>query len=225
MTDVLLALLGGYAAAGVLMAGLQLVYTVPALHGLLVAPDPRRATKGWRLARDAVVNSTLSVSLFTVTCVGLREVLFHTGEVGWARLGAEVVGVLLIYDFLYYGMHRFLFHGWKPLIVVHAVHHTARNPRSIDSLVLHPVETVMGILLFLGTIAMVGGIHLQSFAVAFVIYTSLNVVNHAGVVLPGPLFRPLASLTRKHDRHHHTMRSGNYSTLTPLPDLLFGTVA
>jgi sterol desaturase/sphingolipid hydroxylase (fatty acid hydroxylase superfamily) len=34
----------------------------------------------------------------------------------------------------------------------------------------------------------------------------------------------LGVLAAKHDRHHHSMLSGNYASITPLPDIIFGTV-
>ena len=36
--------------------------------------------------------------------------------------------------------------------------------------------------------------------------------------------RPWAFSRPKHDRHHHSMLSGNYASITPLPDIIFGTV-
>ena len=34
----------------------------------------------------------------------------------------------------------------------------------------------------------------------------------------------LEEIAAKHDRHHHSMLSGNYAAVTPLPDIIFGTV-
>jgi sterol desaturase/sphingolipid hydroxylase (fatty acid hydroxylase superfamily) len=63
----------------------------------------------------------------------------------------DIVAVLMVYDFFYYLMHRFLFHG-PVMLKIHALHHQARDPSHIDSAYVHPVETVMGTALFLGTV-------------------------------------------------------------------------
>ena len=59
----------------------------------------------------------------------------------------------------------------------------------------------------------------------FVFYTVFNVLNHAGVNVPRFPLKTLGVLAVKHDRHHHSMLSGNYASITPLPDIVFRTVA
>ena len=64
----------------------------------------------------------------------------------------EIVAILALFDFLYYWTHRSLFHGsfkGNPLRKIHALHHQARTPTYIDSQFVHPVETIIGLLLFL----------------------------------------------------------------------------
>ena len=56
----------------------------------------------------------------------------------------------MLFDFLYYLTHRFLFHG-KALRRVHALHHRALEPTYIDALYVHPLETFIGLVLFLGS--------------------------------------------------------------------------
>jgi sterol desaturase/sphingolipid hydroxylase (fatty acid hydroxylase superfamily) len=70
----------------------------------------------------------------------------------------------------------------------------------------------------------VGGIHLYTFAPILAAYTTLNIFNHAGVALPWFPFETIGRLAIAHDRHHHSMLSGNYSSITPLPDYVFGTL-
>ena len=77
---------------------------------------------------------------------------------------------------------------------------------------------------FLASVALVGGVHAYSFAVLFIGYTTLNVINHAGLNFQRFPLRTMGMLAVKHDKHHHSMRSGNYAFLTTLPDTLFGTV-
>jgi sterol desaturase/sphingolipid hydroxylase (fatty acid hydroxylase superfamily) len=69
----------------------------------------------------------------------------------------------------------------------------------------------------------VGPVNIYTFAGVFVIYSCLNILNHTGLDLPFFPFRTLSYLARKHDGHHISMRSGNYASITPLFDRLFGT--
>ena len=69
----------------------------------------------------------------------------------------------------------------------------------------------------------VGPVHVHAFAATFLVYSTLNIVVHAGLATRSPLLAPIDFLIRKHHAHHATDPRRNYSTLTPLPDLLFGT--
>jgi sterol desaturase/sphingolipid hydroxylase (fatty acid hydroxylase superfamily) len=86
----------------------------------------------------------------------------------WRNL-IDVVAVLAMFDFFYYFTHRFIFHG-KLMRKLHALHHQARQPTYIDALYVHPLETIIGLGLFLASIplvALLGGAPLNAFAAAF----------------------------------------------------------
>src|SRR5262249_25688626 len=55
------------------------------------------------------------------------------------RHAVDVVAVLMVFDFLYYLTHRFVFHG-RWLRKVHALHHQAHTPTNIDGYFVHPLE-------------------------------------------------------------------------------------
>ena len=76
----------------------------------------------------------------------------------------------------------------------------------------------------IGSMALVGGVHIYTLAAMFTTYTAFMILNHAGVDYPRFPFKTLGILAAKHDRHHHSMLSGNYAAVTPLPDIIFGTV-
>lgn len=139
----------------------------------------------------------------------------------------DIAAVLMVYDFFYYLMHRFLFHG-PILLKVHALHHQARDPSHIDSAYVHPVETMLGTMLFLGTVlgmtAVLGTYNAFTLAVLFVIWVQLNTVNHAKFDLPYFPFRTINWLIHKHHVHHINMGMGNYATITMLYDKVFGTL-
>jgi sterol desaturase/sphingolipid hydroxylase (fatty acid hydroxylase superfamily) len=207
--------------SGLTFAALMLAYLSP--KTAKIRPEKSRSFQSAKLARSAVVNSTLSVSLVFACAYGLYDILFYEAVPAAWIVALEFVAVLFVYDFAYYFVHRFLFHEWKVLRRVHTVHHVAKYPTAIDSLYLHPVETVIGLALLFGTIALVGPISTVAFGAVFLVYSLLNILNHSGLDLDFFPFRTITWLARKHDKHHVGMRSGNYSTITPLPDIVFGT--
>lgn len=146
----------------------------------------------------------------------------------WWRAPADIFLMFMIYDFFYYLMHRFLFHGQGYFRRVHAVHHQARNPTYIDSHYVHPLETFMGLNLFLlmtpALALLMGDLHVITVATCYVVYVQINQINHCKVELPYFPFRALTWITDKHAVHHENMHKGNYATITLFYDKMFGTL-
>lgn len=141
----------------------------------------------------------------------------------------EVVAILAVFDFMYYWTHRSLFHGTL-LRKVHALHHQARKPTHIDSQYVHPIETIIGLSLFLFSIPIVSLIegaplNIFSSVVATLVFTQLNTLNHTWTRLPhdNRLYRVVDYITGVHHAHHIDMNHGNFATLTMFYDKLFGT--
>lgn len=136
--------------------------------------------------------------------------------------------ILMTYDFLYYLLHRFLLHRKGLFLRIHAVHHQVRNPCSLDSSYVHPAETslVLGLLGF--TIASLapwfGPFHVITLILTYLVYLLANMANHTHFQSDNPLLKPLHGLSRVHHTHHHNMHTGNFATITPLYDKLFGTL-
>jgi sterol desaturase/sphingolipid hydroxylase (fatty acid hydroxylase superfamily) len=143
------------------------------------------------------------------------------------QYAVEILSILLVFDFLYYLTHRFLFHG-NSLRKIHAVHHQVRRPSHIDALYVHPTETAIGLFLYMGTAlllpAFFGPFSAFSMAIATVVFTQVNIINHTYFELPYFPFKTLDYMTTKHHRHHESMDMGNYATLTMAYDYLFGTL-
>lgn len=217
-------LIAAHVAAGFVLFFFYFAYRSPTFAKYKIAADPQRSVSDKQAHRDALINITLSPALIFGLCYLFQDYLFYETQAPWWLMVGEGLLAYLVYDFAYYFLHRYPFHEWKLLRKQHAVHHAARHPTALDALMIHPYETVAGLLAFFASIAAVGGVHLYTFAVVFTIYTTLNVINHAGLALPWFPFRVLAKLSIKHDRHHHSMLSGNYASITPLPDMIFGTV-
>ena len=145
----------------------------------------------------------------------------------WWQVPVNVLLILLVYDFFYYLMHRFLFHGQGRFRQVHALHHQARKPTYIDAHYVHPTETVMGLSLFFATIVglalLQGPFHVLTIVLVYVAYVQLNQINHTYIQLPYFPFRHLTQITVDHHTHHENMHKGNYASITMLYDRLFGT--
>ncbi len=221
---ILIVILISYASAGLAQLVLGIAYRTPSAQQYLISDNPHRSVSDRELYLRALLNAVVSIILIFAVLYGLGSYIYYDHPIPAWRYLLEGFTVILIYDFAYYFMHRYPFHEWKILRGVHSVHHAARNPRFIDSLLLHPLETVLGLGLFFGSCALVGGVHIYTLAAMFITYTAFMILNHAGVDYPKFPFKTLGVLAAKHDRHHHSMRSGNYAAVTPLPDVIFGTV-
>ena len=140
----------------------------------------------------------------------------------------DIVVILMFYDFFYYLSHRFWFHGNGPMRKIHAVHHQARKPTYLDAHYVHPIETFIGLALYMGSVAvlaaLMGPFHVATIIVTFVIFFQLNVINHTFVDLPFFPFKTLSWITAKHHVHHENMHKGNKATITLLYDKVFGTI-
>jgi sterol desaturase/sphingolipid hydroxylase (fatty acid hydroxylase superfamily) len=215
--------------AALMTAGKLLAFRVPALQRMreLNAEADRRKLADEAFRRDVRFNNAVAVSTNLVLFAGLMPFCLTLAAMPWWRHAADVFAVLVIYDFLYYLTHRFVFHG-KPLLRVHARHHRARTPTYVDALYVHPLETAIGLVLFYGSIpiwaTLTGGaLSAYSMAVAAAIFSGANQINHTYVNLPYFPFKTLDYVTSVHAAHHVDMKRGNYATLTTVFDKMFGT--
>jgi len=192
-----------------------------------VADKPKLARDQYREA--VKVNDKLGLYTNLVfLAIGLPWVVSLDARPIWQHL-LEIIAILAIFDFMYYWTHRSLFHG-NPLRKIHALHHQARKPTHIDAHYVHPLETFIGLSLFLISmplLALIEGAPLNAFsaAIATLIFTQLNTLNHVWTNLPQDkwLFRTVDYITGVHHAHHVDMNHGNFATLTMFYDKLFGT--
>jgi sterol desaturase/sphingolipid hydroxylase (fatty acid hydroxylase superfamily) len=177
--------------------------------------------------RTVVFNGTFSFLAVVVPAVALERWLFTGSSAGPLRCLGEASAILLVYDFVYYLLHRYPFHQWGALKRVHAVHHTAKNPIALDSLYMHPIENALGLALLWGSVCAVraagGPLSPYAFVGMFLVYSILNVVVHAGLDPKSPLMFLFTSFATRHNKHHESMQGKNYASVTPLWDMVFGT--
>ena len=176
--------------------------------------------------RTRLLNIAWSSQLSLLLVFGLPYLLYEsTFRVGPEGIGIkifEILVILLVYDFAYYWLHRAMHHK-RLMKYVHAVHHRVHNPTAMESFYLHPLELFAGLALLMTCTWAVGPVHVHSFAVVFLIHSTLNITVHSGLVSGRWWLWPLDHLTVKHHIHHAGEFDKNYASLTPLPDMLFGT--
>lgn len=211
------------AISGVVLLLLRWTFAQPWAARLKIRPEPGPV----RLTAERMrVTSRWTSALPPVLVLGAGLLLFdsflHTGELVVVDAVIDFFAILLIYDFVYYLAHRFLFHG-ELMFRQHAVHHGAKYPQVQHSLHVHPLETATGILLLLLSTWLVGPVHVDTFAATFLVYSIMNLAIHCGLDFGRFPLRFLGYMARVHDTHHKGMNRGNYASITPIFDLLFGT--
>lgn len=149
----------------------------------------------------------------------------------WWLIVTHVIAILMVYDFIYYLTHRFVFHdggfGPGPLIWVLSVHHRQHNPCRMDSNYLHPLETAIGTGLYCGTIGglgwLMGDFHVITLVITSIAFAEVNLHNHDRMEASHPPFRYLKYASDMHHVHHRKFNAGNFATITLFYDWLFGT--
>lgn len=170
------------------------------------------------------LNATLSLVFFAAVLYHFGDALIYDGPVRGVTLFGEVLASLLLYDFMYYFLHRGMHHP-KFMKYVHGVHHYVRFPTSAESIYLHPAENLAGLGLLCIAMAIVGPVSAVAFLIIFFIHSTVNILVHANLNLPHPAFKLLNFWAIKHDIHHGKHLNRNYASIFPFWDLMFGTYA
>jgi sterol desaturase/sphingolipid hydroxylase (fatty acid hydroxylase superfamily) len=150
----------------------------------------------------------------------------------WWKILLDIFVILMVYDFFYYLVHRFLFHHSSflggPLVWVHAVHHQQHNPCRMDSSYIHPIEVMLGLGLYVGTIfglsRVMGEFHVATVIITWVAFSQINLHNHDLWTADRFPFRYMNYTSRMHHNHHAKFTGGNFATISLLYDWMFGTL-
>jgi sterol desaturase/sphingolipid hydroxylase (fatty acid hydroxylase superfamily) len=172
-------------------------------------------------------------ALYTVVSFGLILPFCMTAAAQpWWRIPLDVVVILMVYDFVYYFTHRFVFHDngflGGPLLQMHAVHHRQHVPCRWDSIYIHPLEIAIGLGLYVATIFILsrfmGGFSVVTIVITWTAFTEINLHNHNLWTVDRFPFRYLNTASQMHHNHHATFTGGNYATISLLYDWMFGTL-
>ena len=206
---------------GVLMSFLSWAATSERYRKYRIRTPKTYEIPRFRKIVNTQLNNILSLSIFGAFAYFLGDKVLYPGWPGVATVFGQALGVLMLYDFMYYFVHRSAHHP-KAMKYVHGVHHFVRFPTSDESIYLHPGETLVGVSLLLLAVTIVGPISSVSFLVMFFFYSSINIIVHSNLVFPHPVFRLFNFYTTTHDIHHNKVRH-NYASIFPFWDQMFGT--
>lgn len=227
IVESLLALAG---IVAITMGGKRLLFKVPAL-GEMRALNKEKDKPKWALEKyPPIVRGTQKTGMYLNLLFFLLLLPFCVtleAQSVWNVL-LDIFIILMFYDFFYYLAHRFWFHGNGPMRKIHAVHHQARNPTYLDAHYVHPLETFVGLGMFLTSIVLLsvimGPFQIATIIVTYVIFTNINIINHVFLDLPYSPYKTVNWIVAKHHVHHENMHKGNYATITLFYDKIFGTL-
>jgi sterol desaturase/sphingolipid hydroxylase (fatty acid hydroxylase superfamily) len=217
------------AANGMLMGGMIWAFHSKRYEPHLFRPEGRIPMKPSMRIRMASFNVSSLISLlivFGITWIGW-EFFFDLAQRSWGWGLLSGVLVLLVYDFGYYFFHRAMHHK-KLIRYVHAVHHKALFPSAFESLYVHPLETALGVLLLMASlagVALIQPLHPMAFAATFFVYSVLNIMIHGGIRFPRYPLAIFNGPAESHFKHHLREPRSNYASFTPIWDTLLGTKA
>jgi sterol desaturase/sphingolipid hydroxylase (fatty acid hydroxylase superfamily) len=151
----------------------------------------------------------------------IRPELFRTwiSSLHWWM---QAVLVILVGDFLTYWGHR-LQHRLEFLWRFHSIHHSAEHMDWLAAHREHPVDSIYAVLL-VNLPAFFLGFPIKALAWFIGFRAIWSIYLHANVRLPiGPLRALIGSPELHHWHHDRSRDAGNYASVSPIMDVLFGT--
>lgn len=230
-------LLSLYAAGGILalsLLGKGLAMLVPQFRAVASANKAAYAEKMVKpaYAENQRWNRKWGLVFWVAIFAGVLPFCLTLETQPWWQVLLDCFVILMVYDFFYYLVHRFLFHDGGflggPLIWVHAVHHRQHNPCRMDSSFIHPLEVAGGLGLYTATIFFLslamGQFHVVTIVVTWVAFSQINLHNHDLWTQDRFPFKYLNTMSVMHHNHHARFTGGNYATISLLYDWMFGTL-
>jgi sterol desaturase/sphingolipid hydroxylase (fatty acid hydroxylase superfamily) len=229
-----MSLVTGIGIIAVVMAGKLVARMVPTLRAAGDLNRDTYATKmeNPRYAANQAWNRKWGVTFTAIIFGAILPFCLTAEPQPWWRVIVDCVVILMVYDFFYYLMHRFLFHDsgflGGPLMGVHAYHHRQHNPCRNDSSYIHPLEVALGLGLYVACIFglsfVMGNFSVVTVVVTWVAFSQINLHNHDLWTVDRFPFRTLNTMSVMHHNHHARFTGGNFATITLLYDWMFGTL-
>ena len=170
-----------------------------------------------------LVNNAILASLLVLSWPLLKHTAVHNNELPiWYVILAQLLFFVLLDDFLYYWMHRYMHENKWLLRHVHSVHHRVRNTCGINGNYMHWLEySLTATLTLIGPILL--GAHLYVVWIWVIIRQIEGADGHIGYDIPwNPVhLLPVYEGPVYHDFHHAKFK-GNYAGFLPYLDKYMG---
>jgi sterol desaturase/sphingolipid hydroxylase (fatty acid hydroxylase superfamily) len=144
------------------------------------------------------------------------------GPLAELPLAVQVVATLVVFDLLWYGYHRAA-HRFGRLWRVHGAHHAPAQLYALMHLVFHPLDLIASRFV----VAMIAfrfiGVKPDAIFIAVVIISMQQMISHVNADLRVGWLNYALIGTETHRYHHSADHNGNFSSVIPLWDLVFGT--
>lgn len=170
-----------------------------------------------------IINNIILAALLVLAWPLLKLTGVHNGEMPvWYIIIAQLIFFVLIDDFLYYCMHRYMHENKWLLRNIHSVHHRIRNTCGINGNYMHWVEYSLT-----ATLTLVGPIILGAHIYVVWMWVILRQIEgadgHIGYdILWNPAhLLPVYEGPVYHDFHHAKFK-GNYAGFLPYLDKYLG---
>lgn len=175
-------------------------------------------TKQLRIA----LNGLFSVSMYFGFVLVAGDYILQSHSPSFVEVVFDVLIILILWDFLYYWLHR-AFHTPFLMKYVHGRHHHVRNPTALDGLYLNPLDNLGGLGMLFVSVLVVSPLSLHSFLIAVFLHTLINSITHTGLNFPNRVFLLFNFWAKKHAIHHGKNVKANFSVIFPFWDVLFRT--
>lgn len=169
-----------------------------------------------------VFNGTIAVTISGIGQRYLPDSMFHV--LANQPLGVQVVGVLLMHDFIFYVTHR-LKHRWHWWWKLHETHHSSREMDFLSNVRFHPLEKIIDRTIYLLPLLFFGVSENAIFLWASV-DVFLGMLNHSNLNWRiGPLIYIFVGPEMHHWHHVRDakIRECNYGGNFSIFDWIFGT--
>ncbi|MDV2860163.1 sterol desaturase family protein [Psychrobacter sp. CAM01] len=177
----------------------------------------------WPSVGRIVINNIILAALLIVSWPLLKQTGVHNGALpAWYIIIAQLVFFVLLDDFLYYWMHRYMHQNKWLLRNIHSVHHRIHNTCSINGNYMHWAEYALtAALTLVGPIII--GAHIYVVWLWVILRQIEGADGHIGYDIPwnpAHLF-PVYQGPVYHDFHHAKFK-GNYAGFLPYLDKYLG---
>jgi sterol desaturase/sphingolipid hydroxylase (fatty acid hydroxylase superfamily) len=213
------------AVIGVLTAiTIVVLFVVERVNPLL---DRRAMTKQSLLQRDlpfiglaVVVEQVATVAVAAVAAAAVPEGGF--GPLSRLPLTAQTVVALLALDLLWYGYHRTA-HAFGRLWRVHSVHHSPAQVYVLVHQVFHPIDLLVSRFVISLIVFRFTGITPEAAFISIMLLGLQQTVSHVNSDLRLGWANYLLVGPETHRYHHGAEEHGNFSSVVPVWDLVFGS--